>query len=193
MAAAPAPTSLVAPPRFTAADFPLPSWHRFRPAGEVTTAKLSTSPLRSIRQPGSYSPTQKAGKRYEAKIFKRLAKLAGSGADLRVIESPWISFSTLRDTDRRVQPDLLIFQNRQLLLCEIKLAHTVDAYWQLVHLYAPVVRRVFPDYELRLVEITKSFDPAIRFGDDMRLFFDFGELLAGDVFPGIDVLQWKSP
>ena len=106
--------------------------------------------------------------------------------------APWIAFATVREASfRHCQPDFLLETPDAILLCEIKLSHTLDAFWQLEHLYGPVVSQLFPEKLLRKIEITRSFDPAILFPKPMRLFFSFEQILRTPGNSAIEVLQWK--
>lgn len=193
------PLGLPSDPPYVAPEFSptlgiLPAGRGFRPAGEVLSARLSESPLRSIKNPGTATPAQRAGKRYEKKVLAAVSKLFPSKhVGPEVLSSPWIAFTAKRDraTERHCQPDLLLVGESEVLVCEIKLAHTVDAYWQLRHLYGPVVAKLFPERSLRLVEITRSFDPVVRFGDGMRLFFSLEHVLRTPPANLIEVIQWK--
>jgi hypothetical protein len=193
-------------PEFSPTLGVLPAGRGFRPAGEVLAARLSESPLRSIKNPGTATAAQRAGKRYEKKVLTAVSKLfphVGPKSLLppspvlsevvHALPSPWIAFTARRDrsAERHCQPDLLLIGEREILVCEIKLAHTVDAYWQLRHLYGPVVAKLFPSHTLRLVEITRSFDPVVRFGEGMRLFFSLEHVLRTPPANLIEVIQWK--
>lgn len=68
---------------------------------------------------------------------------------------------------RHCQPDgLLLFPEEMvLLIVEVKYSHTPDAFWQLEHLYVPVLRAFMRDSGWRIAtcEIVKWFDPSTRF------------------------------
>ena len=72
---------------------------------------------------------------------------------------------------------------------EIKYQHTSDAWWQVMKLYYPVLRNVFPEdlWYYRMCEVVKWFDPAIRFPTETRLTPDPAELHDGDF--GVHI--WK--
>jgi len=180
-------------PEFPPADGPLKPPKTFRPARSVLHARLSSSPLRGIKNPGTGSAAQRAGKRYEKKVLQQLAKQFAGDSDITLLPAPWIAFSSLPapSESRYCQPDLLISTPREIFLCEIKLSHTLDAFWQLDLLYRPVVEKFDDSRPVRLVEITRSFDPVVRFPSAMRLFFSIEHLLRTPASSAIEVLQWK--
>ena len=177
------------PPRFSANPLPLPPYNRFRPAGHVHNAFfVDKSPLRSIKNPGTNTAAQKAGKRFEKKLLAKLETKPG----FQVLKAPWIQYEN--GTTRWCQPDALIIRKDDILIIEAKLTHTANAYWQLRLLYEPVVRMLSPGARIHLVEITRSFDPNIRMPEEMLLFFDFEDLLTAlpsEAKKEVYVLQWK--
>lgn len=181
--------SEIAIPEFPPGTAALKPPKSFRPAGLVMDARLSTSPLRGIRKPGTGTAAQRAGKRYENRVLVAITKLF-AGSDVFVRPSPWIEFSGGPSTSRHCQPDLLLETPEEIFLCEIKFSHTLDAFWQLQHLYAPVVSRLH-ERPVRLVEITRSFDPVVRFPAPMRLFFSIEHILRTPPSGAVEVLQWK--
>lgn len=165
-----------------------------RNTSSVLAARWSTSPLRGLRNAGSGSAAQRAGKRYEKKVLQAISKLYENIEAVSVRPSPWIGYTLFSESindERHCQPDLILETREEIFLCEIKLSHTVDAYWQLSSLYAPVVKKLYPDRPVRLVEITRSFDPAVLFPVDMRLFFSLGHLMMTPRSSAVEVLQWK--
>ena len=160
----------------------------------VLDARWSSSPLRGIKNPGTGSAAQRAGKRYERKVLKALEKQVCNNEGIMLRVSPWIGytvFSTSINDEKHCQPDLLLETPNEVYICEVKLTHTVDAYWQLTSLYAPVVRKLYPGRSIRLVEITRSFDPVVRFPSEMRLFFSIEHILRTPATEAVEVLQWK--
>lgn len=180
----------LAVPEFPALETPCEPGRAFRSAVGVLDARLASSPLRGIKKPGTGSAAQRAGKRYEYKVLAALTRqFAGSPVFVR--PSPWIAFTSVMMEERHCQPDLLLETPEEIFLCEIKLSHTLDAFWQLHRLYRPVVEVLHAPKPVRLVEITRSFDPAVRFPAPMRLFFSIEHILRTPRSPAIEVLQWK--
>lgn len=54
---------------------------------------------------------------------------------------------------------------------EIKYQHTSDAWWQVEHLYLPVLRWAFPPdlWSFARVEVVKWYDPAVAFPERVSL------------------------
>jgi hypothetical protein len=182
---------LVTVPEFLPAPGPMKPGKAFRPVRTVFASRFSESPLRGIRNPGTGSAAQRAGKRYEKKVLASLEKRFKSESSITLYPSPWIAFSPTVSDERHCQPDLLIESPEEIFLCEIKLSHTADAYWQLAHLYGPVVRHLFPSKPVRLVEITRSFDPNTAFPAFCRLFFSIEHILRTPSSTAVEILQWK--
>lgn len=157
----------------------------FRIAGRVMTARFCAAPLLPRRNKRT-TAAQKFGKRYEGRVLDLLSK---QFANIR--RCPWISFETDRVSYRLCQPDALIIgqTGADITIVEIKARHTIDAFWQLRHLYAPVVQNIFPSHKLRLLEIVKSFDGAVRFPEDFWLHFDLDSWQKE--LPDLGVVQWK--
>lgn len=66
---------------------------------------------------------------------------------------------------RYCQPDGLIVEpeRSRITITEIKLRHTSDAYVQVTGIYDPVVRRLFPGWDIRHVEVCRWYDAGIPF------------------------------
>jgi hypothetical protein len=167
-----------------AIDLEMPS--RFRAAGKVSSARFSPSPTFRFRS-RRLSVAQKNGKRYEAKALRMLNRELP-----HLLSSPWIEY-TARAGFRFCQPDALFVDEvrNTVTIFEIKYSHTIDAFWQLSELYAPVVRTLYPGMDIRLVELTRTFDPATLFPLPIRLFFSLHEVLNTPVGKYVEVLQWK--
>jgi hypothetical protein len=101
------------------------------------------------------------GIRYEKKAQEHLCALSDY-----YLPSPWIIFIA-NGKPHWCQPDGIHFDfNRGVLtIIEVKYSHTAEAQRQLRHVYAPVLRRMFPAalWTIRLVELVKWYDPDIKF------------------------------
>lgn len=125
----------------------------FLPAGQVTQARFSDSPPPFLRHP------PRRGRKRQGLIYQ-----ARAGAWLldrfkpHFRFSPWVVFNG----DRWCQPDgLLILPERdRIVVTEIKLRHCSEAWFQLFELYIPVVRVLFPNWEVVGCEVVKWYDPA---------------------------------
>jgi hypothetical protein len=123
---------------------------------------------------------RKAGRRYENKVQEYLLKKF----PLSYVASPWIRFC---DPSRQqqvswCQPDgwFIDFRRGLIVIVEIKLSHTADAWWQVRHLYEPVTRFLFgPDWRYAACEITKWYDPQVNFPENPTMAPQLDTLWAG--------------
>lgn len=102
------------------------------------------------------------GLRYERKAQAYLEELFGE----RFVAGPWIHFREEgAEAFRWCQPDgLVIDLEAGTILCvEIKYNHTADAWWQLRHLYGPLLKRLFPErlWRHEVCEVVKWYDPLV--------------------------------
>ncbi len=107
----------------------------------------------SAASPGVESASRRAGKAFEARVQADLAHLLGP----RYLPGPWFSFNSGSNFVRVCQPDGILELPRSVLLIEIKLQHTIAAWYQLRQLYQPVVERAFRK-PTTIVEIFRSGD-----------------------------------
>jgi len=131
----------------------------FRPAGQVVAAHFCTPPSLTKRR---LTGRRLQGVRYEKKAQEYLQERLGEG----YVNSPWIRF--LADGKWRwCQPDGILFKPREgrIVIVEVKYQHTSDAWWQLRHLYQPVLEAIFPRdlWRYEVCELVKWFDPATPF------------------------------
>jgi hypothetical protein len=137
-----------------------------------------------------HSPAQKRGLRYQAKA---LEALDDSGLFKLFVPSPWIEFHDYHG-QRICQPDAIGFSEGYeapvATIFEIKLSHTIMAYWQLRRLYEPVVRAMFPEYTVRVCEVTRLFDPHTPWPEDIALCMFLDDIpRLNDTF---GVIQWRN-
>lgn len=174
---------------FPAESLPLPPVRRFISSTKLEFADIATQvPPVSLRKTKS-TVVQKKGNKYEAKVRTHIERAYANSSEYRYLFSPWFTYRLPGDTARHCQPDILLFSAKQIFICEVKLNHIRDAYYQLRNLYAPVVKAVFPGYEISLIEITRSFDPRILFPEEFELFFGLSDALASE--RQLSVVQWK--
>lgn len=102
------------------------------------------------------------GLRFEAKVQKHLASIFSG-----YMPNPQVSFRDKTDF-RIVRPDGLLPLRNRLVIFEVKSQHMPEAWWQLRRLYEPVLRH-WVDVPIQVVEIVKSFDPAMPFPEPIEL------------------------
>lgn len=102
---------------------------------------------------------QKRGLAYERKALRELENRYKH----EFIPHPWFWYKETHSLrGHYCQPDGLLIRvkARQIIVTEIKLRHTADAYYQLFDLYLPVVRAVFgAGWSYGAVEVVRWFDP----------------------------------
>lgn len=146
-------------------------------ARKPSTHHPATSPynVRPCDNPYTIRPrvrgAKAAGLRYERKAaewFAREFPISFLGQ--------WFSFEDSGDETRRVrhcQVDAFALDPIAgvVTVCEIKLKHTPESWWQLVHLYSPVLAVLFPrpHWRFRLVELCCWFDISTRYPSDFTL------------------------
>lgn len=133
----------------------------FRPVSKIAWARMSATRPSFLRQ-SKPKGRRAQGLRYEKKVLEYLA----NSCHAPLLPSPWIQFQESETSKYRwCQPDGLLINPWKgiIILVEVKYQHTPDAWWQLRHLYGPVVSYLFPHYEIRMAEVCKWYDPAISF------------------------------
>lgn len=133
----------------------------FHPVGVVTHAHMQLETPGFIR-PKRYRGRRAQGVRYEAKAQ---AMLHARYAEQH-FRGPWLRFYD-NGRVRWCQPDALIVDvaGGKITVLEVKYQHTALAWWQLNHLYVPVLRTMFPPslWQLTTCEIVRWYDPSLEF------------------------------
>ena len=103
---------------------------------------------------------QRAGLIYENRIANYMKALYGD----KVLHGQWYHFE-----DRRglgwCHPDIIILPNRDrkfILVIECKLKATRKAWVQLNYLYRPILERLYPQIEVRLVQVVKNLNKNLK-------------------------------
>ena len=137
-------------------NYPRPP--NFKPVSNPKWVEFSNSPPAFLRNPprrGKY----KWGIIYEEKCQELLERRF----DFLYIRSPWLNFADEHSTSRWAQPDGLVVDPRTgtVTILEIKYRHGTHAWFQLFHLYEPLIRHLFPrpEWTTRCVEVCRWFDP----------------------------------
>lgn len=146
----------------------LPPPKKFSAAVGVRSAKfLPEQPpfIRRGRSLGRFA----TGIRYELGVHEVLELRALGRAEVSLRLGQWIEFED-RSGRRWCQTDALWIETerRRCVVCEIKYQHTPDAWWQLKHLYVPVLQRALPGYSFGMLEIVHWFDPSTFWPEDFH-------------------------
>src|SRR5690606_22025708 len=119
-------------------------WAAFRTQGPFQNPRGSTA-------------SQKKGLAYERKVQKRLVETF----ELRYFPSQWITYGSQGKTHWAQVDGLLLLEDpARVVICEIKLSHCAQAYWQCENLYRPLIQYLFRRSNRKVcsVEITKWYD-----------------------------------
>ncbi len=103
---------------------------------------------------------QRAGLIYENRIANYMKALYGD----KVLHGQWYEFE-----DRRglgwCQPDIIVLPDKDrkfILVLECKLKATKKAWVQLNYMYRPVLERIYPQTEIRLVQVVKNLNKELK-------------------------------
>lgn len=133
-----------------------------KPAHAVMSATFGEPPAFACKSPW-LKGVRGRGVKYEAAVQKHLRALYGEF----YLPGPWIYFCGADGRLRYCQPDgiLFDFQRGRIIICEIKLRHTPQAWYQLYEVYKPVLQKMFPGHlwSIRCMEICKWYDVATAF------------------------------
>jgi hypothetical protein len=142
-----------------------PRPERFLPARGIQAAAFSEPPELKQRR---YTGRRLQGIRYERSVHEHLAWRYGRA----YCPSPWIKFFA-EGKWRWCQPDGLLFVPAlgKIIIVEIKYQHTTDAWWQVRHLYQPVLEFLMPPrlWKYEVCEVVKWYDPAVVFPESLVL------------------------
>ena len=142
---------------------------RFHLPDDIQSAHFCRPPAFAQRA-GKRIGRKGEGLRYEAKAQAELTLRSEW-----YLPGPWIIY-LVGGQPFWCQPDGLHFDIPRgiVTIVEIKLSHTSDAQRQLRGVYEPVIRRMFPrpSWGVRLIEVTKWFDPDVRFPEPTAMCAD---------------------
>ena len=150
----------------------------FKPAGMVRRANLIKIP-QLMAHNRKLQGAKARGVNYETKVQDHLSSLLPD----TYVASPWFEFTSAENPRPRLcQADgfSIDIARGEILLVEVKLKHCALAWWQLHHLYAPVVQWLWPGWTIKTVEVVKWFDPATRTPDSPRLRSDLAAVQPGE-------------
>lgn len=125
---------------------------RRRVLREPVEATLLSSRPTFIPVHKNHKGSRKAGLIYENKVSKFLTEMYGSE---KVDHCPWFKYTDKIGTGF-CSPDLLIRRDDYLIIGECKLNYKEGAGRKLKHIYLPVVRAVFPEDNIKLLQICKN-------------------------------------
>jgi len=100
---------------------------------------------------------KRAGQLYENRIANYMKAVYGED---RVLHGQWYQFEDGRgngwcQTDIIIKPDV---DSKVLVILECKLKAVAKAESQLKNLYLPIIQRLYPDYDIRLIQVCKNLN-----------------------------------
>ena len=161
----------------------------FMPAGRVLAARLSQDDPPFITETRSRG-SRAQGRNYEAKVQRYLVDAYPDA----YLPAPWFRYET--SGSRRghwCQPDGLLFNVRGgvITIVEVKLSHNSSAWWQVRHLYEPVVVACFGSvWRIAAVEVVRWFDPDAPFPETYCRAPDISKVPAGAF--GVHIWQGRG-
>lgn len=130
--------------------------------------------------------SQKAGLRFEKKVHLALREKY----NYMYHESQVLEFTDQRGGGRCI-PDGLLKLSDCIVIIEIKSQHMPESWWQLRRKYEPIIRFMFPDYSVLLLEVCKSLDAAMPYPERFEVVEEINAFISTAPDGALGVLQWK--
>lgn len=126
-----------------------------------------------------------AGHTYEKKFGRWLVAKYGEEA---IKEGPWIKYQ-MDELERYAQPDFLLLREPEdLLVLECKLTYNKNkAYEQLAQLYYPLVRLLWPEKKIGLIQVCRNLKPSAANAP----YINDLESAPCDLTPVYSVFNWR--
>lgn len=133
---------------------------RFRPPKRFKMVKGKPI-VRLVEEPqfakthGKVKGAKRKGLIYEERVINYLED--NKGEQWESIAGPWFEFAD-NSGHRYAQADWMGINLQQGRICiaEVKLSRVPEAWWQLNRLYKPLVEKLFPSWEISLLEIAAT-------------------------------------
>jgi len=149
------------------------------PNPHISNVRWGSPLVRPLTRPRG---AKKAGILYERKVQDVLIAIYGTAYE----PSPVINY-VLYGHRKAAIPDGILRLGAELWIIEVKLAHTVRVWEQLMDRYVPLVRALEPQRRIRAVEVCRSYDPAILMPGPHDLIKSLHKPSTG----ALEVLQWR--
>lgn len=153
----------------------------FYPAGRVAAARFCEPP--SFTKKRKLTGVRAQGMRYEQRAQQHFLDHYPHA----YVPGGWIRFVREDGSASVCQPDgyMVDFDRGVITVLEFKLRHCELAWWQLLHLYVPVMQALFRDWTFRAVEVCRWYDADIRVPQRPALLPDV--MLASDRGWGVHI------
>lgn len=137
-------------------------------------------PLRGV------TAAQKLGARYESKVHVELEKQFKH----RYEKAPLLSYIDQIGGAACI-PDAILRNPGRILAIEVKSQHMAESHWQLRGRYEPILRWIFPEQSILLLEICRSLDAAAPYPESYTSVEDISQFVESGKDGELGVLQWK--
>lgn len=141
---------------------------RFRAASDVKSVAFCEAPPALARRKGG-TAAQRRGLVFERRTLQHLSQTFSEFE-----QSRWLRYQN-SDGTHVCQPDGFVELLDCVLLFEVKYTHCIEAYWQLRHLYGPILAHLYKK-PVKCIEVPRSFDPAVPWPEDIVLVTNILEL-----------------
>jgi hypothetical protein len=136
-----------------------------KPKGEIGGTYFCPAPAFAVNKKRKGKRGQ--GIRYEQMVHKHFVETYPL-----YLESPWLRYADEQGW-HWCQPDAVYIDVMRgvLTIVEVKYQHTIEAWWQLVDLYMPVLEVAFPKklWKYQLLEVVRWYNPDIRWPQQPKL------------------------
>lgn len=116
------------------------------------------------------SAAKKAGLRYERKVISLLNECFEG-----LLPHQWFKWTDETGVPRWCQTDAVLPCADGVIIFEVKIRGTGDAWWQLHQKYRPVVEQAIGKPARALVQICRSFDPAVPYPCEVHHLEDISQ------------------
>jgi hypothetical protein len=131
-------------------------------------------------------PRRAKGARQRGLVYERKATAYLYGRYLEnYLALPWLEYRLHGEGRLQyAQPDGLLIDpiGGYITVVEIKYQHTVEAYWQTLGKYVPILSKIFPTalWKFKVVEVVKWYDPFVKFPAEVKLRSAVHRVLTGE-------------
>lgn len=149
----------------------------FKQVKGLTVARLVNTP-QFAQAPKKATGSRRKGLIYEARVQDFLERTCGE--DWIPFNGPWFEFEDIFG-HRYAQADWFGVNVAKGLICivEIKLSRVARAWWQLNGLYEPLVKKIFPYFDVAKLEIAASVQD-VKVPEKVKVIWDLDKVRAGE-------------
>jgi len=136
------------------------------------------------------APPKRASQRRGLSYEKRIHAALRRQYEYRYHESQVIHF--LDDGGEGIAvPDGMIKDAETVVIIEVKHQHMPESWWQLRRKYEPLVRALWPEMQVILLEICRSLDRQMPYPEAFELVEDIDNWILNADDGALGVMQWR--